>query len=208
MQGFVVDVRQSIRGFAREPGFTAVAVVALAIGVGSSTAMFSVVDAALVRPLPYVAPERLLSVVSVDGAGQRVPVGAAEFFALAKNAKTVEAIGTFYPHAGTFASATGPTQLRIANLSASMFTTLGISPARGRAFEAAEDLAGGEPVVIVSDAFWRRELGADPAALGRTLQVDHKPVVVVGVLPADAAFPRLDKCELFFPLATRPSRRR
>src|SRR5712691_7298652 len=107
MQGFVVDVRQSIRGFAREPGFTAVAVVALAIGVGSSTAMFSVVDAALVRPLPYV--------VSVDGPGQRVPVGAAEFFALAKNAKTVEAIGTFYPHAGTFASATGPTQLRIAN---------------------------------------------------------------------------------------------
>jgi len=155
-----------------------------------------VVDAALVRPLPYV--------VSVDGAGQRVPVGAAEFFALAKNAKTVEAIGTFYPHAGTFASATGPTQLRIANLSASMFTTLGISPARGRAFEAAEDLAGGEPVVIVSDAFWRRELGADPAALGRTLQVDHKPVVVVGVLPADAAFPRLDKYELFFPLAITP----
>src|SRR5216683_343183 len=167
MQGFEVDLRQSIRGFAREPGFTAVAVAALAIGVGSSTAMFSVVDAALLRPLPYRAPERLIEVISVEGTGQRVPMGAVEFFQLEKQARTVEAIGAFYPHSATVASASGPRQARMANLSASMFATLGIAPARGRAFEAAEDFAGGQQVVIVSDAFWRRELGADPGARWR-----------------------------------------
>jgi putative ABC transport system permease protein len=204
MQGFVFDLRQSLRGFAREPGFTAVAVLALAIGVGSSTAMFSVIDAALLRPLPYVAPERLIQLISVDGTGQRVPMGAVEFFRLAKHATTVEAIGAFYPHAATVASASGPRQVRVANLSASLFATLGIAPVRGRTFEPAEDFAGGEPVAIVSDAFWRRELGADPGALGRALQVDHKPVVVVGVLPAGAAFPRIENYELFFPLGITP----
>jgi len=88
----------------------------------------------------------------------------------------------------------------MANLSASMFATLGIAPARGRAFEAAEDFAGGQQVVIVSDAFWRRELGADPSVLGRTLDVDHKPAVVVGVLPRGVAFPGIEKYELFLPL--------
>src|SRR5216684_4341536 len=199
MQGFEVDLRQSIRGFAREPGFTAVAVAALAIGVGSSTAMFSVVDAALLRPLPYRAPERLIEVISVEGTGQRVPMGAVEFFQLEKQARTVEAIGAFYPHSATVASASGPRQARMANLSASMFATLGIAPARG-SDEAAKDFAGGQQVVIVSDAFWRRELGADPGVLGRTLQVDHKPAVVVGVLPRGVAFPRLEKYELFLPL--------
>src|SRR6266851_2675982 len=200
MQGFEVDLRQSIRGFAREPGFTAVAVAALAIGVGSSTAMFSVVDAALLRPLPYRAPERLIEVISVEGTGQRVPMGAVEFFQLEKQARTVEAIGAFYPHSATVASASGPRQARMANLSASMFATLGIAPARGRAFEAAEDFAGGQQVVIVSDAFWRRELGADPSVRGRTLDVDHKPTVVVGVLPRGVAFPGIEKYELFLPL--------
>src|SRR5256712_12235694 len=183
MQGFVFDLRQSVRGFTREPGFTALAVLALAIGVGSSTAMFSVVDAVLLRPLPYRTPERLIEVISVEGTGQRVPMGAVEFFELEKRATTVEAIGAFYPHAATVASASGPRQARVANLSASLFATLGMVPVRGRAFEPAEDLAGGVPVAIVSDAFWRQELGADPGALGRTLQVDHKPAVVVGVLP-------------------------
>jgi len=114
MQGFAFDLRQSLRAFAREPGFTALAVLALAIGVGSSTAMFSVVDAALLRPLPYTAPERLIQIISVEGTGQRVPMGAVEFFELEKRATTVEAIGAFYPHSAIVASASGPRQARVA----------------------------------------------------------------------------------------------
>ena len=101
MQGFSADLRQSVRGLLRAPGFAAVAVLALAIGVGSSTAMFSVVDAVLLRPLPYVAPERLMLLVGVEGTGQRVPMGAVEFLELEKRATTVEAIGAFFPHSAT-----------------------------------------------------------------------------------------------------------
>src|SRR6059058_3619514 len=160
MQGFVFDLRQSVRGFTREPGFTATAVLALAIGVGSSTAMFSILDAALLRPLPYPAPDRLMQVLAVDGSGQRVPMGAVEFFELQKHAKTVQAIGVLYSGTDTVALASGARTVRTANVSASLFATLGIVPALGRPFETAEDLAGPGPVVILSEAFWRRDLNA------------------------------------------------
>ncbi|TMB40003.1 MAG: FtsX-like permease family protein [Deltaproteobacteria bacterium] len=204
MRGFLADLRHGVRSFARDPGFTAIAVLALAIGVGSSTAIFSIVDTALLRPLPYSAPDRLIQLVSVDGAGQRAPMGAVEFFELEKRAKTVEAIAALYPSWYTVASPSGVRTVRTASVSASIFATLGIFPSRGRAFEPAEDLAGREQVAIVSDAFWRRDLGADPAVLGRVIQIQHVPVVIVGVLPAGAVFPRAEKAELFFPLDIRP----
>src|SRR3954470_19463698 len=204
MHGFLIDVRQSLRGFSREPGFSAVAILALAMGVGRSTAIFSIVDAALLRPLPYVAPERLMQLTAVDGAGQRAPMSAAEFFQLEKHAKTIEAIGVLHPDRDTVASASGVRTVPTAEFSASLFATLGIAPVIGRAFEPAQDLAGRETVVIVSDAFWRRELSRDPAVLGRVLQVDRRPVVIVGVLPPGGVFPRAEKAELFFPLGITP----
>jgi putative ABC transport system permease protein len=205
MRGFLVDLRQSLRGFRRDAGFTALAVLALAIGVGSSTAMFSIVDAVLVRPLPYTAPERLLLLTALDGAGQRVPMGPAEYLHLEQNAKTIEAIGVFNPHAASVAAASGAAQVGTVDLSASLFRTLGIAPARGRAWERAEDFAGSEPVAVVSHTFWQRELGADPAAIGRTIEVDHKRVAVIGVLPRDVAFPQLARFEVFLPLAITPA---
>ncbi|MGE5047581.1 MAG: ADOP family duplicated permease [Deltaproteobacteria bacterium] len=204
MDGLLVDLRQSLRALLRERWFTLMAVAALAIGVGSSTAMFSVVDAALWRPLPYTAPERLIEFTAVEGTGTPVPVGAVEVFELQKRATTAEAVGAFYPHAVTLVSASGPRPVRAANVSASMFAAFGIRPLRGRAFEPGEDVAGGVPVAIVSDGFWRRELGADPAVLGRTIQVDHKSATVVGVLPPKVAFPRLERCEVLLPLAIPP----
>jgi putative ABC transport system permease protein len=214
MHGFFVDLRQSVRGFLREPGFTAIAVLALAVGVGSSTAMFSVVDAALLRPLPYTAPERQLLVTSLDGNHQRVPMGNSEFLELQKLRTTLDAFGAFFPHTATITSPSGPRQAWVANVSASLFRTLGIQPVLGRAFEPAEDIAGGPPVVIVSDAFWRKELGADPAVLGRTLEVDwsgggaggavHQLATIIGVLPRGVAFPRLPGRELFLPLGIPP----
>ena len=131
-------------------------------------------------------------------------MGAVEFFQLEKHAKTVEAIGALHSGKDTVASASGVRTVPTADLSASLFATLGVAPVIGRAFEPAEDLAGREYVVIVSDAFWRRDLGGDPAVLGRVLQVDHSPVVIVGVLSAGAVFPRAEKAELFFPLGITP----
>src|SRR5438045_525250 len=199
VRGLLADLRHAVRSFARDPGFTAIAVLALAIGVGSSTAIFSIVDTALLRPLPYSAPDRLIQLVSVDGAGQRAPMGAVECFELERRAKTVEAIAALYPSWYTVASPAGVRTVRTASVSASIFATLGIFPSRGRAFEPAEDLAGREQVAIVSDAFWRRHLGADPAVLGRVIQIQHVPVVIVGVLPARAVFPRSQPSGPVFP---------
>src|SRR6266446_3006624 len=210
VRGFMLDLRQSLRGFLREPGFCAIAVLALAVGVGSSTAMFSIIDAALLRPLPYTAPERQLLVFSLDANHQLVPMGYSEFLELQKPTSTLEAFGALYPHAATVTSPSGPRQAWMANVSARLFRTLGIQPVLGRAFEPAEDIAGGPPVVIVSDAFWRRELGADPAVLGRTIEVDssgggaggavYQSATIVGVLPPGVAFPRLPGRDLFLPL--------
>ncbi|HEY2027794.1 MAG TPA: ADOP family duplicated permease [Myxococcales bacterium] len=205
MHGLVVDLRHSLRALRRDAGVSAIAVLALAIGVGGSTSMFTIVDAVLVRPLPYTAPERLLLISPVDGAGQRVPMGPAEFIYLAKNATTLEAIGVFYPHSATIAAGSGAKQTSVADLSSSMFTTLGVAPARGRAFEPAEDFAGREPVAVVSDAFWRRELGGDLGVVGRTIEVDHKAVTVIGVLPLNVVFPRLGRFDVFLPLAITPA---
>ncbi|HEY5676298.1 MAG TPA: hypothetical protein VIR81_05915, partial [Myxococcales bacterium] len=112
MGGLLLDLRQSLRALLREPWFTVMAVAALAVGVGSSTAMFSVVDAALWRPLPYRAPEQLIEFTAVEGTGTPVPVGAVELFELQKRATTAEAVGAFYPHAVTYASASGARQVR------------------------------------------------------------------------------------------------
>jgi putative ABC transport system permease protein len=204
MSGLILDLRQSLRGFLRQPGFTAIAALALAIGVGSSTAMFSIVETVLRRPLPYAAPERLLMIAALDGKGQKVPLGPAQFLYLQENAASAEAVGVFTGGSGTIATPLGVKQAPVGHLSASLFKTLGMAPAFGRAFEPAEDHAGNDAVAVVSDAFWRRELAADPGALGRVIQIDRRAVTVVGVMPAGAIFPLLARYQLFVPLGITP----
>src|SRR3954464_10598538 len=159
MGALLFDLRQVLRGLVRAPGFSLLAIAGLAIGVAASTAMFTVVDTILWRPLPYPAPERQVILLSVDAHGARVPLGS-EFFALQAMAKTVESIGVMMPYDATVDAR----ELRAAKVSASLFATLGIVPAQGRAFEPAEDREGSPPVAIVADSYWRNELGADPHA--------------------------------------------
>jgi len=200
VRALLTDLRQSLRALVREFRFTSVAVVALAVGIGSATAMFSVLDAALLRPLPYVAADRLLQLLSVDGSGQRVPMGAVEFLELAKRSRTAEVVAAVYRSPITVQSGKTVRTLHRADVSSSIFATLGIRPALGRAFEPAEDFAGRPAVTILSDAYWRREMNGDPDVLGRTIQVEHQSAVVVGVLPRGAVIPRAENAELFFPL--------
>lgn len=205
MTGLVFDFRQMLRGLFHAPRFVLIAVLPVALGIGIATSMFSIVDTALLRPLPYLTPERQVQLMSVNSAGEHVPMGAAEFLQLARHVTTIESLGVFYPHGSIVTSPSyGPRQVRVANLSASMFTTLGIVPSRGRPFSVDEDFAGHDPVAVVTDAYWRRELNGDPSAVGRTLQVGRKPVVVVGVLPPMVSFPRLDRYEIFLSLSITP----
>ncbi|HEY2028874.1 MAG TPA: ADOP family duplicated permease [Myxococcales bacterium] len=200
MRGLLLDLRQSLRGFSRQPGFAAVAILALAIGVGSSTATFSLVDTVLRRPLPYASPERLLALRAIDGAGEYVPLGPAQFLHLQDRAKTIQAIGMLGGGSDIVTTSAGTKPLGVGHVSASLFTTLGVSPAIGRAFEPAEDYAGKDAVVVIADGFWRRELNGDPAVLGRTIRIDRRAVTIVGVLPPRVSFPLIERYELVMPL--------
>jgi putative ABC transport system permease protein len=206
MGGFLFDLRQVIRGLVRTPGFAALAIFGLAIGTGGSTAMFSIVDTVLVRRLPYTAADRQVLFFATDANAQRVPLGGAEIFALQRKATTAEAVAAFHPNSVMVSAASGPHLVRAVNASASVFSDLGIVPVRGRAFEPGEDLEKGQKVVIVSDAFWRRELNASPTVIGTTLRVDHELLTVVGVLGPGVEMPRRSAAaaEVLLPLAVPP----
>jgi predicted permease len=204
MRGLLLDLRQSLRAFSRQPGFAAVAILALAIGVGSSTATFSLVDTVLRRPLPYASPERLLTLRAIDGAGQYVPLGPAQFLYLKEHATSIEAIGMLSGGSDIVTTSAGTKPMGVGHISASLFTTLGISPAIGRTFEPAEDYAGKDAVVVIADAFWRRELKGDPAVLGRTIRINRRAVTIVGVLPPRVSFPLLERYDLVMPLGITP----
>jgi putative ABC transport system permease protein len=204
MGGLIFDLRQSVRGFARQPGFTALAVLALAIGVFASTTMFSLVDMVLLRPLPYAAPERLLRIAALDGAGASVPLGPAQFLHLQRNATTIESIGVSMPGGGMVATPQGVKQVPTGLISASMLKTLGITPALGRGFGPAEDYAGNDAVAVITDGFWRREFASDPGVLGRTIEVDRRAVTIVGVLPPEAIIPLFGRYEMFRPIGMTP----
>jgi len=204
MQGFVVDLRQSIRGFSREPGFTAVAVLALAIGVGAARPC----SASSSRPRAPAAvrcagaaaggPFRGWSrPARAHGRGRILPARERKQGPWRLSARCIHTRPL--PRRDLF-----PRQVRVANVSASMFGTLASRRRSAAAFEPAEDFAGGQPVAIVSDGFWRRELGADPAALGANGVGGLQASSGVGVLPSDAALPWNERSELFLPLAITP----
>ena len=185
------DVRFALRSFRRAPGFTAVAVLTLAVGIGANTPIFSAVNAMLLRPLPFKEPERLMQVsLTVPPRGDQpartdVPWSYPKF-AVFRGAQQVFTDVTLW----TDVQATvrvGADAERIATeiVDARYLPTLGIAPALGRNFSAEEDAApGGARVVILSDVFWKRRFNADSSVLGRAVTVDGDPFTVVGVLPA------------------------
>jgi len=204
--GLLFDLRQVLRGLLRSPGFFILAVLGLALGLACSTAMFSVVDTVLLRRLPYPTPERQVLLFATDESGQRIPMGPAEIFAIRERAQSIESVGAFAPSSATFATASGPRPVRTAAVTAGIFRTLGLVLTMGRAFDPAEDLSGQPRVAVVSDAFWRRNLGSDPAVLGRTLQVGHDQATVVGVLAPGTGLPyrSLSPVEVLLSLAAPP----
>ncbi|MFL5578191.1 MAG: ABC transporter permease [Gemmatimonadaceae bacterium] len=185
MTSLLSEIRIASRGLARRPGFTAVVVLTLALGLGANAAIFSVVDAVLLRPLPYREPQRLAMVweANRDRKSDRNVVSPANFLDWrAQNGVFEEMAAAFDWHANL----TGlgePEEVSIELATASLFPLLGVQPALGRVYTAREDLPNGEPVVLLSDAFWRRRFGADRGVVGRTVTLNGKPRTVLGVMP-------------------------
>ena len=188
-QALMMDLRYALRMFVRTPVFTGLTVLALALGIGANSAIFSVVNAVLLTPLPYADPERLVMVWNDNTReGQpQYPMSPANYFDVRAAATTLDRMEMMYSFliTPTLRTSTGVEQMTAAGTTPGMFELLGRRAALGRALQPS-DRAN---VVVLSDGYWRRRFGADPAVIGRELIVEEQPATVVGVMPPDFHFP-------------------
>jgi putative ABC transport system permease protein len=183
---FIQDLRYAFRGLARRPGFTAITVLTLSLGIGATTAIFSVVQAVLLRPLEYPEADRLLKIRGFDkAAGTIGNLSPADFLDFQRDATTIAQAGA-NGFVGLFTIGGGqgePERVGGVNVTAGFFPTLDVQPALGRVFRPEDDVPGAATTVILSDGFWRRRYGADPAIVGASITLNARPAMVIGVLP-------------------------
>ena len=191
MHAFFRDARFAVRLLVKQPGVTVVALLTLAIGIGGNTAIFSAVDALLLRPLPYHEPDRLVKVWekrAAEGVLDNV-VAPADFLDWARMNTVFEDMAAYV---GITADLTGvgePIRLAAGGVSPPFFDILRVQPALGRSFRREEATPGRHRVVILGHSLWQSRFGSDPAAVGRTISLNGVPHEIVGVLPADFEFP-------------------
>ena len=185
------DVRYALRMLRKKPTFTIVAVLTLALGVGANTAMFSIVNAVLLRSLPYREPDRLVRIFfNKPGVGLRdVQFSVPEFDDLKSRAGIFEDVSTVGGGSVNLTGGSQPERLELAVTHPNFFSMLGTNPQVGRLFGPQDFALGFAPVVVISDGLWRRSFGADPNVLGRSLALDSDPYTIVGVLPPGFRYP-------------------
>ncbi|HSC26806.1 MAG TPA: ABC transporter permease, partial [Vicinamibacterales bacterium] len=206
--GLIQDVRFGLRGLVRAPGFTLVAVAILALGIGANTAIFSVVNAVLLRPLPYPDAGRLVSLSSTFS-GQGTSTGASslpDYRAWRDESTAFDNLAGFWLRDFTLTGGgADPEQVAGAYVTTNLLDVLAVAPARGRGFEPADAAYGSHRVVLFSDGLWRRRFGADPNAVGRSIEVAGVPFVVAGILPQGFRFPaRQSSVDVLAPLSFPP----
>ena len=183
MQTVVQDVRYAIRLVRRSPGFAATAIVTLALAIGANTATFSAVKGVLIAPLPYPDADRLVRLFEEAPRTTHFPLAPNDFRDYRAELRTFEGLAAYMRNDLQIAEGGRPEQLRGMQVTAGFFTLLGHPPAIGREFALADELAGSEDVVVLSDALWRRRFAADPSAVGRSLRLSGRTFRVVGILP-------------------------
>ena len=188
-QALAMDVRYALRMFVRTPMFTGLTVLALALGIGANSAIFSVVNAVVLKPLPYAGPERLVMVWN-DNTREGIrhyPMSYANFLDLKAATRTLDRVEMMYSFliSWTLRTREGSEKLSASGITPGMFELLGRSAALGRTLQPAD----ADRAVVLSDAHWRRRFGADPTIVGRELTIGDQPRTVVGVMPADFHFP-------------------
>src|ERR1043166_4154395 len=194
MDALLADLRYALRTLAKSPGFTLVAVLTLALGVGANSLLFSVIYAELLRPLPYPEPGRIVSlgVVPNDARAARqfadvVPHTA--YFAWRDQSRSFAALTAYRPDLVDFGNGVARERVRGADVTAGFFSVLGVHPAIGRSFTADDELESGPPAVVLSYGLGQERFGGDRSIVGRAVDVDGAPATVVGVLPVTFGFP-------------------
>ncbi len=189
MSTFLRDFRYAGRSLTRRPGFLAVVLITLAVGLGASTTIFSVVDSVVLRGLPYDDASRLVQVGSVRGTEATGPLAPLDFFELREAATRFDAIAASRLESRVLVTEGRPVALTGAGVTPEFFEVLGVSPLRGRAMLPEDDRPGTQPVVLISHAAWRGRFAADQAIVGKVLTLSGVPFEVIGVMPPDYVSP-------------------
>jgi len=213
MTNLLQDLRFGLRQLAKNRGFATIAVLTLALGVGASTALFSLVDTVLLRPLPYRQPDQLVTVTETLPAegSDEIGVAAGEYQDYRAQNHSFSQVAAYEADGFNLTGAGQPLRVNAARISASAFPLLGVSPILGRAFTEEEDRSGASKVVVLSYGLWRRSYGSDKNILGHTIKLDEQPYTVVGVMPDSFHFPfdgapLSEMADLWVPIAFDPAR--
>jgi len=183
------DLRYSLRTIRKNPGFAATVALTLGLGIGATTAIFTVVSGVLLRPLPYPEPQRLVSIQEDYGAGPAVFIASIEVVEWQKHSRTFSQVAAYFNCSVNLLGAESAERLDCGSVTQSMLPALGVRPVLGRNFLPEEDRPGGPPAVIVSHALWQRRFGGDPAILGKSLPLDDRSYTIVGVMPEGFRIP-------------------
>jgi len=202
METIITDLRFGMRILLKQPSFAIVAVITLALGIGANTAIFSLVNSILLRPLPFREPDRLVRMLQASPKLGLTSWGVsqADFAAYREQNRSFESIAIYNTGATNLTGAGEPERLPIATVTAGFFKVFGVNALLGRTFAEGEDEKGRNQVCVISHAFWQRRFGGDPNVVGRTLSLNNTPTQIVGVMPAEFKFPRYE-IDLWTPLA-------
>ena len=197
MDSIIKDIRYGVRGLLKHPGFTAIVVITLALGIGASTAIFSVVDSVLLRRLPYRTAERIVAIQELDPNGKRGQSTSANFLDWRAQNTVFEHLAAIKTTTTNLALSDHAERIETAQTNANFFDVFGATPQYGRFFIPQDEQAGHDPVVVVSNALWQRRFGSDPSLVGRPITLDGRNYMVIGIAPPGFQFP--DKTELWLP---------
>jgi putative ABC transport system permease protein len=207
MQAIAQNLRFALRQLRKSPGFTLTVVLTLALGIGATTAIFSLVEGILLRPLPFSNPDRLVQLGDHIGGNRGIGVTAREIATYRNATSAFSYIGGYAGEEFELSGGASPEEVNAARLTAGMFPTLGVQPILGRVFTAQEDEAH-QPVAVISYALWLNRFHRDPAIVGEAIDLDRKAYSIVGVMPRDFEFPlqdgQLDQTQLWVPMSLAP----
>jgi len=201
METLIQDIRYGLRSLRKRPGFTVVALITLALGIGANTAIFSLINAVLIRPLPFPEPDRLVwTWGNIRNGGNRASVSPLDYLDYRHQNRTFEqfAAMTSFSISANLTGGGEPQRLSGAGVTGNFFQALGVQPALGRTFLLENETTGHDQVVVISYGFWQKRFGGDPAIVNKKITLDEKTYEVMGVMPRDFEFPATS--ELWLPL--------
>jgi len=197
MDSLFKDIRYGLRGLLKHPGFTGIVVITLALGIGASTSIFSVVDSVLLRRLPYRNAERIVAIQEINPAGKRIQTTSGNFLDWRTQNTVFQHLSAIRQGPVNLALADQAERVELAQTNADFFDVFGLTPTYGRLFIPQDEQAGHQPVAVVSHALWQRRFGSDPSLVGKPITLDGNPYTVIGIAPPGFKYP--DKTEVWLP---------